>query len=39
MSDAIKDDDFKMDSPIKRYGPMMIAIAVAFYCPFEPNAR
>ena len=32
MSDAIKDDDFKMDSPIKRYGPMMIAIAVAFLC-------
>lgn len=30
MSDEINEDEFKMEGPFKRYGPMLIAIVVAF---------
>ena len=32
MSDDLNDDDFKMEGPLKRYGPMIIAIVIAFLC-------
>lgn len=32
MSEEIEDDEFKVEGPFKRYGPMFVAMVVAFVC-------